>query len=145
MLARNDIQTPEQRTRPATLEWGAYSQSRKSFVVEYALLVPSVGNLREGWHAKAKRNKEHRTLSFAMLAKFAVQRQALPAVIILTRMALRRLDDDNLAYAFKATRDGVADWLRVDDRSPLLTWRYEQEKGGRGNPPRVRIEILSSP
>ena len=39
------------------------------------------------------------------------------------------LDDDNLASGFKSTRDGVADWLGIDDGSKRLTWVYKQVKG----------------
>jgi hypothetical protein len=42
------------------------------------------------------------------------------------------LDDDNLASGFKAARDGVADWLGIDDGSPRLSWRYGQRKSKPG-------------
>lgn len=65
-----------------------------------------------------------------------------PVEVVLTRIAPRELDDDNLARSFKAVRDQVAVHLGVDDRSKLVTWRYAQEKGK----PReyaVRIEVTS--
>ena len=55
-----------------------------------------------------------------------------PIQITLTRIAPRRLDDDNLASGFKATRDGVADWLGIDDGAKRLEWRYAQRKGRPG-------------
>ena len=52
-----------------------------------------------------------------------------PLTITLTRIGPRTLDDDNLAGGFKHVRDGVADWLGIDDGDKRLTWRYEQRKG----------------
>lgn len=47
----------------------------------------------------------------------------------LTRIAPRELDGDNLQSSLKACRDGVADWLGVDDRDPRVTWSYAQRRG----------------
>ena len=63
-----------------------------------------------------------------MLQKYA-RPNPQPITVVLTRIGKKTLDDDNLQSGFKATRDGVADWLGIDDGSPLLTWRYAQEKG----------------
>ena len=52
----------------------------------------------------------------------------LPCVVTMTRVSPRGLDDDNLRSALKATRDGIADKLGVDDRSPLVEWRYAQRQ-----------------
>ena len=52
-----------------------------------------------------------------------------PVTITMTRIAPRTLDDDNLASGFKATRDGIADWLGIDDGSKRLRWVCEQRKG----------------
>ena len=49
--------------------------------------------------------------------------------VTLTRIAPRKLDCDNLRGALKAVRDGVADWLGVDDGSERITWKYAQERG----------------
>jgi hypothetical protein len=56
----------------------------------------------------------------------------LPVVVTLTRVASRALDDDNWVGAAKAVRDGVADWLHVNDNDPRVTWRYDQRKGAQG-------------
>jgi hypothetical protein len=51
-------------------------------------------------------------------------------VVTLTRVAPSNgLDGDNLQGSLKACRDGVADWLKVDDRDPRVTWLYEQRRG----------------
>jgi hypothetical protein len=89
--------------------------------------VVSVMNKREHWSVKAKRAKLHR--SAAHWALTSRQRPALPCVVTLTRIAPRELDGDNLQGGLKACRDGVADWLGLDDRDPRVTWQYGQRKG----------------
>lgn len=86
----------------------------------------SVANLREHWTAKASRTKRHRNL-----ARFVMHAHApkFPVVVTLTRIAPRALDDDNLASAAKAIRDGVADALGVKDNNPAVRWQYVQRKG----------------
>jgi hypothetical protein len=57
-------------------------------------------------------------------------------------VAPRALDGDNLQSAFKAVRDGVADWLGVDDGHKNLDWQYYQRKDG----PKVyavEIEVIA--
>lgn len=67
--------------------------------------------------------------------------EALPCTVTLTRIAPRDLDGDNLQSSLKAIRDGVADFLKVDDRDSRVTWAYAQERGA----PKfygVRVEIV---
>jgi hypothetical protein len=71
----------------------------------------------------------------------------LPCVVTLTRIAVRTLDDDNVATAMKRCRDGVAKALCVDDRHrDIVRYEYAQEvvKAKRGVPTtkalRIRIE-----
>lgn len=61
-------------------------------------------------------------------------------VVTLTRIGARPLDTDNLAYAFKSIRDGVADAFGIRDDDKRIAWEYAQEKGS----PAVRIEISKS-
>ncbi len=54
----------------------------------------------------------------------------LPATVVLTRIAPRGFDDDNLARSMKSTRDSVAKFLGVDDRHrDQVRYVYRQEKG----------------
>jgi hypothetical protein len=52
------------------------------------------------------------------------------------------LDGDNLQSGFKAVRDGVADWLGVDDGSQLLDWQYRQRSNG-VKTYKVEIEVIA--
>lgn len=92
--------------------------------VTLPLRLHSTANLREHWAAKAKRTKHHRQTAKLMCKDFG-----LPCIVTITRIAPRQLDDDNLASCCKATRDGVADRLGIDDRDPRVQWRYKQAKG----------------
>lgn len=102
------------------------------------LRIVSVANLREHWATKAKRTSEHRLTTWAELKR--CERPIGQITVRLVRIAPRPLDDDNLRSAFKAVRDGVADWLGVDDRDPRVSWDYGQERGA----PKVyaaRVEV----
>lgn len=99
-------------------------------VVEVTLRrrLVSEANAREHWATRAKRAKAHRTMARGTLRLHHAPIPA-PCRITITRIGKRRLDDDNLAGSAKAIRDGVADWLGIDDGDPRLTWRYAQEIG----------------
>ena len=96
--------------------------------VEVPIRIESVANLREHWAAKAKRSREHRTAVWYSL-KATRAPHVVPCTVTLTRIAPRTLDTDNLASGCKAARDGVADWLMVNDADPRVTWAYAQQTG----------------
>ena len=106
--------------------------------------IVSVANLRMHWAAKAKLTRDQRTrtrMSLAAVAQsFGVE--VLPVTVVLTRIAPRRLDGDNLQSGFKAVRDGVADWLGVDDGNSLVDWQYVQRSGKAGEYA-VEIEVIT--
>lgn len=85
----------------------------------------------EHWRVRAKRAKEQRTAAAWAMSLYA-RHVELPCTVTLTRISPGLLDDDNLASAFKHVRDGIADALNIDDRSPLIAWRYQQQRGKRG-------------
>lgn len=63
-------------------------------------------------------------------------------VISLTRFGRRKLDDDNLAGAFKPLRDACSKDLGANDADPRIRWEYGQiETRGRCGV-MVRIEEL---
>jgi hypothetical protein len=55
-----------------------------------------------------------------------------PVTITITRRGGRRMDDDGLTASAKHVRDGVADWLGIDDGDPRLTWVVKQDGAPRG-------------
>ena len=104
------------------------------------LRTVSESNQREHWSRRAERARGHR-LTAALVVR-SQRLPALPVVVMLTRIAPRALDDDNLRGALKAVRDGVADALGVDDRDPRVTWAYGQAKGA---PRAYGVQIAVTP
>jgi hypothetical protein len=110
--------------------------------IRIPLVTVSEANARGHWSLKAKRAKKQRSVTALTLKAFYRTPPEPPLVITITRIAPRNLDDDNLASAEKAVRDGVADWLCQNDGDPRLTWRYAQERPEKGGPRyAVRIEV----
>ncbi len=118
--------------------------------VTIPMALPSAGNMREHPMARHRRIKAQRqavSINFMLDATDAKLGEAVvghrpaehyhgtvrflrsPLAVTLTRIAPRKLDDDNLAFAFKGIRDEVAAYFGVDDADPRLTWRYAQERG----------------
>ncbi len=115
--------------------------------LELPLKLPSAGNLHEHWRARASRVKAQRA-HVKLALKSIRYRQMLwdvaaeavnghTAVCTLTRISPRKLDSDNLAFAFKAVRDEIAAQLGIDDGSDAVLWEYRQETGKQA----IRIEI----
>lgn len=100
--------------------------------VTLPLRLLSEANERGSWHAGAKRAKGQRRVTMMALLRATrrfVATEPLPVAVTLTRIAPRKLDDDNLQRACKAVRDGVADALGVDDGDERIEWRYKQRHG----------------
>lgn len=101
-------------------------------IVIYPERIVSTSNLREHWSKRAKRAKAQRKLAWGCLveALHHCKNPELPCAVTLIRIAPRQLDGhDNLSAGFKATVDGVADFLDIKDNDSRVTWRYEQRKG----------------
>jgi len=106
------------------------------------LIIPiksvSVANLRMHWAVKAKLAKSHRAMARTAMATVSPSAPGLPVSIVLTRVGPRTLDTDNLASSLKAVRDGISDWLGVDDGSPQIDWQYGQKRGSYA----VEVEVI---
>lgn len=61
-------------------------------------------------------------------------------VVLLTRISVGYLDDDNLRGSFKAVRDQIASWLGIDDGHERIRFVYAQEGCKRGISG-IRIEV----
>ena len=111
--------------------------------VRMNMKIVSVANLRMHWAVKAKLVRDQRTRTRMSLNAAAQSSGAemLPVTVVLTRVAPRRLDGDNLQSGFKAVRDGVADWLGLDDGNGLIDWQYVQ-RSGRAGEYAVEIEVI---
>jgi hypothetical protein len=111
---------------------------------EYPIRLTGSQNVREHWRARAKRVKKERSTAEVACQVFLERPKQWPVTVRLTRIGPRKLDSDNVAGACKATRDGVADWLRVDDGDESkVRWEYSQCKSAASYAYGVRIELLS--
>jgi hypothetical protein len=112
--------------------------------LELPLRLVSEANQR-GWSHKAQRAKGQRgPTKLALQARFGTIATDGHVVVTLTRIGPRLLDDDNLASSAKAVRDGVADWLGIDDGDAArVSWRYAQEAVGvRRYGVRIDVEVV---
>lgn len=109
--------------------------------IEVPLTTVSAPNRREHWAVKAKRVKKERDVTRRVLPR---KWPGAPVLVVrLTRCSPRELDSDNLAGALKGIRDQVASWLRIDDGSSLVEWRYSQEhRPATQGLPGVRVECF---
>lgn len=114
--------------------------------VEIPMALPSAGNLHEHWRKRHQRIKAQRNATALVLkltrpeSHWPLETRApmslaewvplgLRLAVTLTRVSPRKLDDDNLAFAFKGVRDEVAAYFGVNDNDSRVTWRYAQERG----------------
>ena len=112
--------------------------------------IESESNLRQHWSKRNRRANgskakgilgQRPTVCLACRAHF--ERPTIPCTIRLTRIAPRKLDQGNIAAAFKHVQDGCADWLGIDDRrDDLVKYEYLQEQKSKTYG--VRIEIVEA-
>lgn len=96
-----------------------------SKVVFLPVRTYSLSNQREHWSKRARRTRRERSDAFLCTPKVKA-----PCTVTLTRLAPRKLDDDNLRGCLKAFRDGVAQRLGIDDGSDAVKWEYAQMSAG---------------
>lgn len=107
-----------------------------SVVLRPACRVVSEANRREHWavaHRRAKAQKEAVELAWALSPMKRPefprhQTVATPLTVTLEHVG-PRMDDDNLARAFKAVRDELARLIGIDDGDARLSWVYRQRTG----------------
>lgn len=112
------------------------------YVVTIPMATKNPLNCRQSWRPVARRAKANRKTTWDYLvSRFGMDAPAGPLTIRMVRIGLGRMDEGcGLNAALKPVRDGIADWLKLDDADPRLTWRYAQERAERGEEA-VRVEI----
>lgn len=95
-----------------------------TFTVTIPLRLDSMLNLRLHHMSKHRKVKAQRAAALVVPLGLPV-----PCTVVITRIAPRELDGDNLQGACKGLRDGIAARLGVDDRDGPVTWLYAQERG----------------
>ena len=105
-------------------------------IADWKIYIKTVSeaNCSEHWSKKSKR---HSLQKKAVVWKWLQERPEFdpPCTIILSRIAPRVLDFDNLVSSFKWIKDSIADRInpglapgRADDDS-RISWDYKQERG----------------
>jgi len=108
-------------------------------MIRIPIRTVSEANQRESWRNRHRRTSEHRSLSTMFVNSNKVSGRR-PTRILLRRVGVQLLDDDNLQGSMKACRDGIADAFGTDDGpNSGITWEYSQKKG---KPPCVEVEIF---
>ncbi len=112
--------------------------------------VVSESNNREHWTKKNARKKEQQLGIVAIVKSTDFSRWALnwlssliantPCRITFTRCGGKKMDRSNLAVAFKAVEDALAELLAIDDGHENWLPVFEQEVGGPVVGIRIRIE-----
>lgn len=111
-----------------------------NLVIVLPIKAVNWANERAHWTRRARVTRQQRHAAHFKLKTAAAKPPAPPVVITLTRYGRRPMDTDGLSSSLKAVRDGVADWLGIDDGDARLTWRYHQLVDARG-PYQVSIQI----
>lgn len=100
-------------------------------------------NQWEHWAPRSRRVKQHREMArkeCSTAERDFGRAMKLPVSVKLTRVGPRKLDGDNLQSSCKALRDGIADWLGVDDGDDSkVSWEYAQRVG---KPAGVEVEVI---
>lgn len=103
--------------------------SRLTVTAQVPWLCPlSEPNTRSHWAVALRRRSKYKAYTWGALRRFQGFGWAFPVLVTFTRHGMRLLDDDNLAGAYKAVRDVVAEVLGVDDGdTERVRWAYRQE------------------
>lgn len=100
-----------------------------SLSVTIPVRTVSETNAHEHWRTRQKRAKQHRGITSLLLRSAIGKPPSTPLLVTMTRIAPRRLDSDNLAASCKHVRDGVADFLGVNDGDESkVRWSYAQRR-----------------
>lgn len=91
--------------------------------------LENLANKREHHFQRSKRARCQRGAAFMYCGEQTAVRPPLPLVIRITRVGKKLMDSDGLTISAKHIRDGIADWLGVDDGSHMITWTVLQRVG----------------
>jgi hypothetical protein len=106
--------------------------------------VSEANRSAEHWQEKRKRHIDQQWITRSFFRNIT-ESIPVPCAVVLSRLMPRLLDDDNLVSAFKWIRDEIARCIlpqasiSISDRSPLIEWKYRQEKSSYKG---IRIEIF---
>jgi hypothetical protein len=101
--------------------------SESCIYVQLPIRAVNEKNNRDHFRSKARRTDRQRSVTRNVLEVFRwIIGGGQRYVVKLTRAGPRRLDGDNNIRSLSAVRDGVADFLRINDGSDSIEWKYDQ-------------------
>lgn len=112
-----------------------------------ACVVASEANLKQHWAIRLRRKQAQQKAVLVALSGLCGKDIRGPLVVTMTRLIgpakgkarPQRMDDDNLASAFKSgIRDTLAAWLGRDDGDGTVEWVCQQERAAASG---VRVEV----
>lgn len=119
-----------EREQAAELAKPVHADASVLLALELPIRTFSEANMHEHHFAKHKKTGDQRPVVAMAVRAHALRRGVKvkpPCTVRLTRLAPNALDEgDNLAMSLKHVRDGVADFLKVNDRDPRVRWVCEQ-------------------
>ena len=104
----------------------------------------SEANNTDHWTKKRKRFKAQKDWITVMYRQDGCPEIPVNCIVVLTRIAPRELDDDNMIACCKHFRDYISDLIRPNmapgrsDDCKTIEWNYKQEKG---NPKEYAVKI----
>lgn len=111
-----------------------------ALAVELEVRTASESNERGFFKALGRKKRQDQALVDVLTEELVTQPiPAGPWCVRFTRLAPSRLDDDNLAGAFKRLRDMLALVIGIDDGAPAIAFCVAQER--RKGPQGVRVEV----
>lgn len=117
----------------------------KVFEAELPIVVVSEANRSrcEHWGSVTKRKNAQKNDLKLLCEKFLrPMKEDDFALVCLTRISKKGLDDDNLGRAFKAIRDAIAKMLEIDDGAKNIIFMPAQKHGESGI--QVRVEYFNN-
>lgn len=107
----------------------------RDFTVTLPLRIESPLNGSQGISRGAamgkarKRREQRQAVRWTIMALTRSEAVKLPVNVVITRVAPRKLDDDNFRAGAKSVRDGVADAFCIRDDDERIAFHYEQARG----------------
>jgi len=96
-------------------------------VVIPGMRIVSESNVREHWSKSHKRHSNQRWITAQIVRGVG---RLPPVRVVLVYHSSRKMDQGNIAIAFKHVQDGIADALGVDDGDDdYYQWVYQQQVG----------------
>lgn len=101
----------------------------KRISISYKEIIVAILNSRMGW--RDKRDYQNRTQMRVLSELLSTGPNPFhpcdKIVVTIHKFAIREMDDDNFIAGSKWLRDGIAKYLRRDDKQThLLQWKYVQ-------------------